>query len=116
MSMTRLSKGGSCLFINPVVVVEINPSLTIHGAMQVIIGVNEKNSKMDIEESILMDITKVEYLGFELTDMDKIKSFIDSHNSMGIDVWQRVESAANEVIETMSPSELVWSYSPFNLS
>lgn len=114
--MTKLSKGGSCLFINPVVEVKINPSLTVHGAMQIIIGVSGNANELEIEESILMDITKIEYMGFELTDMDKIRSFTDYHKSMGIDVWDKTEDAALELIKTMSPKELVWSYSPFDLA
>jgi hypothetical protein len=115
MNMTKLSYGTSCIFVNPTVTVQINPSLTITAIMQVIIATDNRNlqSYDDIE---VMDIDKIEYSGFTIEEQDKIKSFTKYHKELGIDIWQAIQERAEVEVKRFTPAEFIEEYTPFKIA
>ncbi len=108
--MDIMKKRGFCVFIHPVVEVQINSELFVTARLQYIIG--KSDGKFMVEDWEVMDVESINYMGTEVASVDQC---IEYHKSIGVDLYARISEIAEKIRSQMTLEEFIEIYTPLQV-
>lgn len=111
--MDIMKKRGFCVFIHPVVEVQINSELSVNARMQYIIS--KSADKFIVEDWEVMDIESINYMDTVLDSIDQVEQCTAYHKSIGVDLYARISETAEKIRSQMTLEDFIEMYTPLQV-
>jgi hypothetical protein len=106
MKQDTINGGSSVIFTNIQNTIHINPSFYMEVELQIIFGFN-KDGELIQDGFEVNDISKIHYMGVDITDYDDLRKFIDYHKEMGIKLYDIADERSKLLLDQYKNDEIL---------